>query len=177
MKIDIRWILPVALGIALALPSSVWAQGRGNADGKNKARSQPTRVIVLDDDRYDRDDDDDDRGWNDGRWNDSRRADRGRIILRDGPRTVVLDRNDLAWFPVRNDGPAFCRSGAGHPVWGLQWCLNKGYAVGRPGTWFLRGDDLFLRDQSRVIVLRDRAYDADRAFWGAVASQILAWVD
>ena len=173
MKMDIRWILPLALGIALAVPSSVWAQGRGNANGqkKDKDRGQPTRVIILDDDRDDRDDDDRDgnRGRNDRR--------RDTIVLRDGSRTVVLDRDDFVWFPVRNDGPAFCRSGAGHPVWGLQWCLNKGYAVGRPGTWFLRDDDLFFRDQARVIVLRDRAYDADRAFWGAVVSQVLAWVD
>ena len=166
MKIDIRWILPVALGIALALPSSAWSQGRGNGNGhgKGKARGQPVRVIVQDD-RHDRDDDD--------RWDD----DRGSIVLRDGSRVIVLGRDDFAWFPVRNDGPAFCRSGAGHPVWGIQWCLNKGYSVGRPGTWFLRDDDLFLRDQSRVIVLRDRAYDADRAFWGAVVNQIFAWVN
>ena len=67
--------------------------------------------------------------------------------------------------------------GAGHPVWGLQWCLDKGYAVGRQGTWFLRGDDLFLIDGSRVIVLRDRANDADRAFWSAVVGQLFALVD
>lgn len=170
MRIDTRWILPVALGFALALPSSVWAQGRGNANGhgKSKARNQPARVIVQDDD--------DDR-WDDRDGNDRRRNDSGSIVLRDGARVIVLDRDDFAWFPVRNDGPAFCRSGAGHPVWGIQWCLNKGYSVGRPGTWFLRGDDLFLRDQSRVIVLQDRAYDADRAFWGAVASQIFAWLN
>lgn len=171
MKTDIRWILPLALAIALAVPSSVWAQGRGDANGrgKDKDRGQSARVIILDDDR----DDDGDRSWNRSR-NDRRRD---TIVLRDGSRTVVLDRDDFEWFPVRNGGPAFCRSGAGHPVWGLQWCLNKGYAVGRPGTWFLRDDDLFFRDQTRVIVLRDRAYDADRAFWGAVVSQVLAWVN
>ena len=27
-------------------------------------------------------------------------------------------------------GPAFCRSGAGHPVYGRQWCYNKGYGLG-----------------------------------------------
>jgi hypothetical protein len=169
MKIDIRWLVPLALGIALAVPSSVWAQGRGNANGhgKGKDRDQPTRVIILDDDR------DDD--WDRNRGRNDRRGQT--IVLRDGSRTIVLDRDDFAWFPVRNDGPAFCRSGAGHPVWGLQWCLNKGYAVGRPGTWFRWDDDLFFRDQTRVIVLRDHAYDADRAFWGAVVSQVLAWVD
>ena len=27
-------------------------------------------------------------------------------------------------------GPAFCRSGAGHPVWGRRWCLEKGFGLG-----------------------------------------------
>jgi len=27
-------------------------------------------------------------------------------------------------------GPAFCRSGAGHPVFGRQWCLEKGFGLG-----------------------------------------------
>ena len=31
---------------------------------------------------------------------------------------------------ARNDGPAFCRSGAGHPVWGREWCLEKGFGLG-----------------------------------------------
>ncbi len=171
MKIDARWILPLALGLAIALPSSALAQGQGNAYGHNKAKAkdhQQTQVIVLDDDR-----DEDDRDQN--RRN---RNDRQKIVLRDGNRTIILDDDDFVRFPVRNDGgPSFCRSGAGHPVFGLQWCLNKGYGIGRPGAWFLRDDDLFLRDQTRVYVLRDRADDADRAFWGAVVGQILAQVD
>lgn len=171
MKIDTRWILTLALGLAVALPSSALAQGQGNAYGHNKAKAkdhQQTQVIVLDDDR-----DDDERDQN--RRN---RNDRQKIILRDGNRTIILDDDDFVRFPVRNArGPSFCRSRAGHPVFGLQWCLNKGYGIGRPGAWFLRGDDLFLRDQTRVIVLRDRANDADRAFWGAVVGQILARVD
>ncbi|HYO46046.1 MAG TPA: hypothetical protein VEY33_05100 [Gemmatimonadota bacterium] len=171
MKIDARWILPLALGLAIALPSSALAQGQGNAYGHNKAKAkdhQQTQVIVLDDDR-----DEDDRDQN--RRN---RNDRQKIVLRDGNRTIILDDDDFVRFPVRNgNGPSFCRSGAGHPVFGLQWCLNKGYGIGRPGAWFLRDDDLFLRDQTRVYVLRDRADDADRAFWGAVVGQILAQVD
>lgn len=173
MKIDARWILPLALGLAIALPSSALAQGQGNAHGHNKAKAkdhQQTQVIVLDDDG--------DRDWDDRDWNRRDRNDRQKIVLRDGNRTIILDDDDFVRFPVRNDsGPSFCRSGAGHPVFGLQWCLNKGYGIGRPGAWFLRGDDLFLRDQTRVIVLRDRANDADRAFWGAVVGQILARVD
>lgn len=32
--------------------------------------------------------------------------------------------------PVKNGAPSFCRSGAGHPVWGRQWCLEKGFGLG-----------------------------------------------
>jgi hypothetical protein len=42
-----------------------------------------------------------------------------------------------AWnvFPLHDDNvksgaPAFCRSGEGHPVWGRQWCLDKGFGLG-----------------------------------------------
>ena len=169
MTIDARWILTLALGLAIALPSSAWAQGRGNADkAKNKNHDQ-RQVIVLDDDDH----------WDDDHRSDRNRdRDRDRIVLRDGGRTVILDGDDFAWFPVRSDrGPSFCRSGAGHPVFGLRWCLSKGYGIGRPGAVFIRGDDVFLRDRTRVIVLRDRAYDADRAFWSAVVGQVLAWAD
>jgi hypothetical protein len=135
MKIDIRWILPLALGIALAIPSSGWAQGRGNANGqkKDKDRGQPTRVIILDDDR------DDDRDWNRGR-NDRRKD---TIVLRDGSRTIVLDRDDFVWFPF-GKGPAFCRSG---PVIrsGVSVVLEQGVRVGR--YLVPREDDLFFRDQ------------------------------
>jgi hypothetical protein len=172
MKIDSRWILTLGLGIAIALPSTAWAQGRGNANKSKAEKHEQRRVIVLDDDRRDRDDRDRDRDVRD------RDRDRDRIILRDGGRTVILDGDDFVRFPVRSDrGPSFCRSGAGHPVFGLRWCLDKGFGIGRPGSVFIRDDDVFLRDRTRVIVLRDRAYDADRAFWGAVVGQVLAWVD
>jgi hypothetical protein len=32
--------------------------------------------------------------------------------------------------PPRNGAPAFCRSGEGHPVWGRDWCLDKGFGLG-----------------------------------------------
>jgi hypothetical protein len=52
-----------------------------------------------------------DRRADDRRWDDQRRGDR--------------------------PGPAFCRSGAGHPVHGRQWCRDKGFGLG--------GDVLFGR--------------------------------
>ena len=190
----LRSTLPLALALAVAIPATAWAQGRGNANG-NKHKQ---RVVVID--RDDDDDDDDrrrqrdrirveprdrDRDWIvvDRRDRDRdrirvERRDRDRFVLRNGGRTIFLDDDDFFWYPVRNDrGPSFCRSGAGHPVFGLQWCLQKGYGIGRPGAVFLWGDDVFLRDRTRVIVLRDRRYDADHAFWSAVVGQVLALVD
>lgn len=174
MPIRTRHILPLLVGLALALPASAWAQGRGHARGHDKNKSaqvEGPRVIVLDGDRrYDRD------------GNDDRtivvRDSRGTIVLEDGRRTIVLDDDDFRRYPIRSQrGPSFCRSGAGHPVYGIQWCLDKGFGIGRPGWWLVRDDDVYLRDRDRVIVLRGRASDADRAFWGAVVGQLLAWVD
>lgn len=163
MSILTRRILPLALGLAVVLPASAWAQGRGQARGHEKAA------------RAERPDSDDDR--DDGRAIVLRDSP-GRIVLQDGRRTIVLDRDDFRRYPIRSTrGPSFCRSGAGHPVFGLQWCLDKGFGIGRSGSWFLRGNDVFLRDRTHVIVLRNRAGDADRAFWGAVAGQLLAWID
>jgi hypothetical protein len=36
---------------------------------------------------------------------------------------------------VRDGAPAFCRSGAGHPVWGREWCIDKGFGLGASGGW------------------------------------------
>lgn len=166
----LRSTLPFALALAVALPTTAWAQGRGNANGnKHKNKHEAQRVVVIDRDDHD----DDDRVLVR-----QRDRDRDRFVLRDGGRSIVLRDDDFLWYPVRNDeGPSFCRSGAGHPVFGLQWCLQKGYGIGRPGAVFLWGDDVFLRDRTRVIVLRDRRYDADQAFWSAVIGQVFALVD
>jgi hypothetical protein len=39
-------------------------------------------------------------------------------------RVGVLDEG------VRAGAPSFCRSGVGHPVWGRQWCIDKGFGLG-----------------------------------------------
>lgn len=195
MKIDTRFVVLLALGIAVVFPTGAWAQGRGNANGHGKNKHENRRVVVID--RDDRDDDDDDRirarerdrdrirvrerDWDRirvERGDRDRDRDRDRFVLRSGGRTIILHDDDFLWYPVRSErGPSFCRSGAGHPVFGIQWCLQKGYGIGRPGAVFLWGDDVFLRDRTRVIVLRDRRYDADQAFWSAVVGQVLALVD
>jgi hypothetical protein len=52
--------------------------------------------------------------------------------------------------PPANTAPAFCRSGAGHPVWGRQWCVDKGFGLGtfqdvRWGRTTTVGDVIFGR--------------------------------
>lgn len=67
----------------------------------------------------------------------------GRDVLirnRKGDRLLAIDddraRNLGGWQvsplaePVRNGAPSFCRTGEGHPVWGRQWCLQKGFGLG-----------------------------------------------
>lgn len=78
-----------------------------------------------------------------GHQNDFRIDDAGnrvRIINRKGDRLVDLDDNDAEnlgrWRvgvlddDVKNGAPSFCRSGAGHPVWGREWCIDKGFGLG-----------------------------------------------
>ena len=62
------------------------------------------------------------------------------IRNRAGAPLLVLDddraRNLGAWQTspvverVKEGAPSFCRSGEGHPVWGRQWCLQKGFGLG-----------------------------------------------
>jgi hypothetical protein len=65
-----------------------------------------------------------------------------RVNIKNKAGKVLVDldedraRNLGAWDVrrVRSDvdgnAPSFCRSGAGHPVWGRQWCIDKGFGLG-----------------------------------------------
>jgi hypothetical protein len=86
--------------------------------------------------------------------------DRVRILNRRGD--VLFDMNDrqaddlggwrmrrLGDQYARSNAPAFCRSGEGHPVWGRQWCLDRGFGLGsRTGTIWSRGSigDIIFRN-------------------------------
>lgn len=86
--------------------------------------------------------------------------DRVSILNRDGDVLLNFDdqraRNLGRWdvnvlHPELSSGaPSFCRSGAGHPVWGRQWCLDKGFGLGdhedvRWGRTTTLGDIIFGR--------------------------------
>jgi hypothetical protein len=54
----------------------------------------------------------------------------------------------LSRHTAQANAPAFCRSGAGHPVWGREWCLQRGHGLGgRTGTIWSRTrvDDIVFR--------------------------------
>jgi len=94
------------------------------------------------------------------------------VRVQSPPRVVVVrgkadrrDRDDirLPWQVIRvesrgrnGQGPAFCRSGQGHPVFGRRWCLDKGYGLGG-GKWGrVRWDDVVIRQPRRRETLRQR---------------------
>lgn len=64
----------------------------------------------------------------------------------------------------REGPPAFCRSGEGHPVWGRDWCIDKGFGLGDGnGVWGVDRDigDIILRrpDPERRVVDRGGLID------------------
>lgn len=89
---------------------------------------------------------------------------------RRGDLLLVLDDNRArtlgAWQVsplndrVTGGAPSFCRSGQGHPVWGRQWCLDKGFGLGtqqnvRWGTTRDLGDLVFVRQVNPGTLTRD----------------------
>jgi hypothetical protein len=71
--------------------------------------------------------------------------DRLRLLNRSGVVLLDLDENrarDVGKWDVialddhvKNGAPSFCRSGAGHPVYGREWCIEKGFGLGSSGDW------------------------------------------
>lgn len=62
------------------------------------------------------------------------------IVNQSGVALLALDESSAAnlggWKVaalsdrVDSKAPSFCRSGEGHPVWGRQWCIDKGFGLG-----------------------------------------------
>lgn len=82
----------------------------------------------------------------------------------DERRARTLGRWDVRALDDRVDAdagaPSFCRSGAGHPVFGRQWCLDKGFGLGmdRDVRWArtTRLDDVvFLRPAGTTTLARE----------------------
>jgi hypothetical protein len=62
-------------------------------------------------------------------------------------------------FKDKKGAPSFCRSGAGHPVWGRQWCIEKGFGLGVDDE--LRWSRVL--DPSNVVITRPTTSDLTRA--------------
>lgn len=172
-----------AVLLALAVPADLAAQGRGQGKAKgkkdkhekhekfeqrsdqgpqNRARDRSEVRVEVDDDRVV-----------------VRR--RGRVVVRDRDRDIVIrDRDIDRRFRVQNrrGSPAFCRSGAGHPVHGRRWCLEKGFGLGDRGDVFFEDDDgIIFWDGDEVVLVRDRRLDRDRSVWDRVLDTVLFWRD
>lgn len=94
-------------------------------------------------------------------------GDRVQVLNRNGDVLVDFDddRELGNWKVVsepyreKKGSPSFCRSGAGHPVWGRQWCLEKGFGIGSD-------DDVRwsrVLDPSGVIIARPTSTDLTRS--------------
>ena len=86
-------------------------------------------------------------------------------------------------------GPAFCRSGAGHPVHGRAWCLEKGFTIGGVEWGRARWGDILIgrsRESTRAVNSGSLADILGRVVFGRLQSQAKAlgggslngnWVD
>ena len=94
-------------------------------------------------------------------WTEVKNAD-DRVLFR------LNDDEELGAWRMRRLGdrrpngnaPAFCRSGEGHPVWGREWCIEKGFGLGGDdrGIWSRADDDLgviFRRRPDASVLDRD----------------------
>lgn len=96
------------------------------------------------------------------RWHDRYRQDRFRShdryhSDRIGPFDRRRESGRQSWRGGDAKGPAFCRSGQGHPVFGRRWCLDKGFGLDR-ARWRRGdiGDIIFRRSPRRHGSILDR---------------------
>ena len=136
-------LMMLALGASLAIGATAHdaaaQSGRDRASGarvEDRDRDNDRRrgVVVEQRDRRDRDRRDvcyDSRGR--------------RVECRYDDRDWDRDKHGKHKNRGRGNGPAFCRSGDGHPVYGWGWCRDKGYS-GDYGRYNRVGwDDVILR--------------------------------
>lgn len=189
----IKFGLAALAALIVLAPADLNAQGRGKAKGHDQG-GPPGQVKKHDDGRRLGEviilDDDDPRGRvvirgdrDDRRERIDRRIRRdrdGRIVLRDGDgRTIVIgrDRIDERFRANRGRGPKFCRTGAGHPVFGRRWCLEKGFGLGDRDDVFFEDGRVIFYDDDRPVIVRDRRFRSDRSTWETVLDRILFWAD
>ncbi|HUF13781.1 MAG TPA: hypothetical protein VMN78_11820 [Longimicrobiales bacterium] len=144
------WSAIAALIVGLGVAAPADAQGRSKSrDSDRYERAERER---------DRDDDDDRRVAD--------RADDGvfgRVSGRSGD--ARSQRNE------RGNGPSFCRSGSGHPVFGWDWCRERGWD--RSGSSAVRWENRSWEDVIFRIPRGDRRETLDRRGLGDVLGDIV----
>jgi hypothetical protein len=161
------WILAVAAGAALsAAPVELAAQGRSGTSQRQEQIRAVEREAERERLRIERERE----AQRQARTSTVRSpvyADSRRIDERDAR------RDDRTWGDIygnskksNGNGPAFCRSGQGHPVHGREWCRDKGWGLGSDRDVF--GDIIFRQP-------RDRRYD-DRTLGRGTLGDILGSV-
>jgi hypothetical protein len=154
MRIEWKWGLALAAVLAMAAPADGLAQRRHDDDDddrKQRSRQIERREHPAERIHRGRIDDRDDRRPSRGRVVHRGAIPDGRIVLLDRRgRRVVLDEDVIVRRdrPRNGRGPAFCKSGAGHPVHGPAWCLEKG--------WGLGGRQIVFLDDRRVVFWNGR---------------------
>jgi hypothetical protein len=160
-----NWLMVLAAGtaIGMAVPADLAAQGNSNRarqqqelqrqrqQAREVARQDANRRQEAERQRLRRQQEANRRGLVLRRNDDYDRARRERDRRNDryDPWEVFGRRDDRYDDRYDRRGPAFCRSGQGHPVHGRQWCRNKGFGLGRENSRDIWGD----------IIFRDRRYD------------------
>jgi hypothetical protein len=196
-------IVGIFVTLIAAPPIDAYAQGRGHGRGQARHAEGPPghvkkqghrdrdRVLILDRDGNGgevvirgegRGRDGEGRIVIRGDRRDDRRVRRqdGRVILRDDDGRVIVIREDGIdeRFRVRGSrGPAFCRSGAGHPVFGRRWCLEKGFGLGDRDDVFFENGRVIFWDEDTPVIVRDRRFRDDRSLWERAMDRILFWRD
>ena len=180
---SIPWIL-LAAAVTLALPAELWAQGQGRGRGRGHDRKDVDVRIERNEGDRDQDDDDLIRGRTVVRIDDIDDLDdlgAGEVlVLHSRGRTVAVSRDDIERrFPAareRGRGPAFCRNGEGHPVWGREWCLEKGFGLGAQRV-LIDDDRVFFPLGNDVVIARVVEIDDHRSWVGRLVDRVLFWVD
>jgi hypothetical protein len=182
-----HWILFATVIFAFVLPTELWGQGQGQGQGRGRGRGHAGQEASVRSERDNSDHDSNDDGTR-GRTvvriddlDDLDDFDDDEVlVLRDTRgRRIIVDRRDIERrFSVTSEhrrGPAFCRSGAGHPVWGREWCLERGYGLGtqrivldRGRVYFPLGNDILV---ARAVVRDDRSW-VERTI-----DRVLFWAD
>lgn len=152
-------ILLGALTIGVAAPSTLLAQGRADRDERERdiddrddqrivIRGPDGEVIVLGDDEVERRRPPRVRPRVRGDRESRFRGGRGNGVpafCRTGEGHPVFGIQWCFDRRMRDDGiPAFCRTGEGHPVFGRRWCFEKGFGLGSVRGVLFGNDRVFL---------------------------------